>query len=90
MPAERIMMRDDREIIRLKFSSVSTQKIAAGMARSTVRETLKRPRGYLPGYLPVTVSQIHCRERAFKPVHSSSRIPRDPISRILMNWRELP
>jgi IS30 family transposase len=33
-----------REIIRLKFSSVSTHEIARrlGMARSTVRETLKR------------------------------------------------
>ena len=44
MPAERIGMRDAREIIRLKFSSVSTHEIARrlGMARSTVRETLKR------------------------------------------------
>jgi transposase len=44
MPAERITMRDAREIIRLKFSSVSTHEIARrlGMARSTVRETLKR------------------------------------------------
>ncbi len=46
MPAERIGMRDAREIIRLKFSSVSTHEIARrlGMARSTVRETLKRAR----------------------------------------------
>jgi transposase len=44
MPAERIGMRDAREIIRLKFSCVSTHEIARrlGMARSTVRETLKR------------------------------------------------
>jgi IS30 family transposase len=37
-------MRDAREIIRLKFSSVSTHEIARrlSMARSTVRETLKR------------------------------------------------
>ena len=44
MPAERIGMRDAREIIRLKFSSASTHEIARrlGMARSTVRETLKR------------------------------------------------
>src|SRR5271157_2888764 len=44
MPAERIGMRDAREIIRLKFSGVSTHEIARrlGMARSTVRETLKR------------------------------------------------
>jgi transposase len=44
VPAERITMRDAREIIRLKFSSVSTHEIARrlGMARSTVRETLKR------------------------------------------------
>jgi transposase len=44
MPAERIGMRDVREIIRLKLSCVSTHEIARrlGMARSTVRETLKR------------------------------------------------
>ena len=44
MPAERIGMRDAREVIRLKFSSVSTHEIARrlGLARSTVRETLKR------------------------------------------------
>ena len=47
MPAERIGMRDAREIIRLKSSSVSTHEIARrlGMARSTVRETLKRADG---------------------------------------------
>src|ERR1700689_3404861 len=44
MPAEGIGMRDAREIIRLKFFSVSTHEIARrlGMARSTVREALKR------------------------------------------------
>ena len=44
MPAERIDMRGAREIIRLKSSWVSTHEIARrlGMARSTVRETLKR------------------------------------------------
>src|SRR5208282_1080757 len=44
MPAERIGMRDAREIIRLKFSGVSMHEIARrlGMARSTVREMLKR------------------------------------------------
>ena len=44
MPAERITVRHAREIIRLKFSCVSTHEIARrlGMARSTVRETLKR------------------------------------------------
>ena len=44
MPAERITMRHAREIIRLKSSCVSTHEIASrlGMARSTVRETLKR------------------------------------------------
>ena len=47
MPAERIGMRDAREIIRLKFSGVSTHEIARrlGLARSTVRETLKRADG---------------------------------------------
>ena len=44
MPAERITMRHAREIIQLKFSCVSTHEIARrlGLARSTVRETLKR------------------------------------------------
>ena len=44
MPAERIGMRDAREVIRLKSSCVSTHEIARrlGLARSTVRETLKR------------------------------------------------
>ena len=47
MPAERIGMRDAREIIRLKFSCVSTHEIARrlDLARSTVRETLKRADG---------------------------------------------
>jgi transposase len=45
MPAERVPMRDVREIIRLKFSAqVATREIARrlGIAPSTVRETLKR------------------------------------------------
>jgi transposase len=44
MPAERMGMRDAREILRLQATSVSTHEIACrlGMARSTVRETLKR------------------------------------------------
>ena len=45
MPAERVPMRDAREIIRLKFSAqVATREIARrlGMAPSTVRETLRR------------------------------------------------
>ena len=44
MPAERIDMRGAREIIRLKSSCVSTHETARrlGLARSTVRETLKR------------------------------------------------
>jgi transposase len=47
MPAERIGMGDVREVIRLKSSSVSTHEIARrlGLARSTVRETLKRAEG---------------------------------------------
>ena len=47
MPAERIGMRNAREIIRLNSSSVSTHEIARrlGLARSTVRETLKRAEG---------------------------------------------
>ena len=41
MSAERIGMRDAREIIPLRSSSVSTHEIARrlGLARSTVRET---------------------------------------------------
>jgi len=45
MPAERVPMRDAREIICLKFSAgVATREIARrlGIAPSTVRETLKR------------------------------------------------
>src|ERR1700758_4655661 len=44
MPAERTNMRDAREVLRLKAASVSTHEIARrfGLARSTVRETLKR------------------------------------------------
>jgi transposase len=45
MPAERVAMRQAREIIRLKFSGgVPTREIARrlGVAASTVRETLKR------------------------------------------------
>jgi len=45
MPAERVAMRQAREIIRLKFSAdVATREIARrlGLAPSTIRETLKR------------------------------------------------
>ena len=45
MPAERVVMRHAREIIRLKFSAcVPSREIARrlGVAASTVRETLKR------------------------------------------------
>jgi IS30 family transposase len=44
MPAERITMRQAREIIRLKSTSISAHEISRrlGMPRSTVRETLKR------------------------------------------------
>ena len=45
MPAERVSMRQAREIIRLKFSaSLPTREIARrlGLAPSTVRETLVR------------------------------------------------
>ena len=45
MPAERVPMRQAREIIRLKFSSLmATREIARrlGLAPSTVRETLSR------------------------------------------------
>jgi Mn-dependent DtxR family transcriptional regulator len=45
MPAERVAMRQAREIIRLKFSAaVATREIARRLrvAPSTARETLKR------------------------------------------------
>ena len=45
MPAERVAMRQVREIIHLKFSAcVPTREIARrlGIAASTVRETLRR------------------------------------------------
>jgi len=45
MPAERVPMRQAREIIRLKFSAgMATREIARrlGLAPSTVRETLSR------------------------------------------------
>ena len=45
MPAERVPMRQAREIIRVKFSTgVATREIARrlGLAPSTVRETLSR------------------------------------------------
>jgi transposase len=44
MPAERITMRQAREIIRLKSTSISAHEISRrlGMPRSTVRETLRR------------------------------------------------
>jgi IS30 family transposase len=45
MPAERVAMRQVREIIRLKFSAgLPTREIARrlGVAASTVRETLRR------------------------------------------------
>jgi transposase len=47
MPAERITMRQAREIIRLKAASVSAHEISwrLGMSRSTVREALERAEG---------------------------------------------
>ena len=44
MPAERITMRQAREIIRLKSTSISAHEVSRrlGMPRSTVREALRR------------------------------------------------
>jgi hypothetical protein len=41
---------------------------------------IQSKRGPARGYTPVTVSQIHSREHAFKPVRCSSRILPAPIS----------
>ena len=60
MPAERVAMRQVREIIRLKFSAgISTREIARrlGIAASTVRETLRRFEGAGLGWpLPDSMS----------------------------------
>ena len=60
MPAERVAMRQVREIIRLKFSAgISTREIARrlGIAASTVRETLRRIEGAGLGWpLPDSMS----------------------------------
>ena len=67
MPAERVAMRQVREIIRLKFSAgISTREIARrlGIAASTVRETLRRFEGaglgcrVGPGNFTPSLSQI--------------------------------
>ena len=42
MPAERIGMRDAREIIRLKFSSVSTHEIARRLGLGAARRCARR------------------------------------------------
>jgi IS30 family transposase len=46
MPAERIAMRQVRDVLRLNAAGVSGNEIArrVGVASSTVRLTLKRPR----------------------------------------------
>ena len=79
MPAERITVRHAREIIRLKFSCVSTHEIARrlGLARSTVRETLKRtetaglswplPDGMSDGALEVALYASRRSKRGHRP-----------------------
>ena len=62
MPAERVSMRQAREIIRLKFSTgMPTREIARrlGLAPSTVRETLKRLESAGLGWpLPSGMSEV--------------------------------
>ena len=53
MPAERVAMRQAREIIRLKFSAgLKTRELAhrLGLAPSTARETLRRFEGARLGW----------------------------------------
>ena len=71
MPAERVLMRQAREIIRLKFSaSIPTREIARrlGVATSTVRETLRRFESTGLGWpLPNGMSEATWRRR-FTPI----------------------
>ena len=76
MPAERVAMRQVREIIRLKFSAgISTREIARrlGIAASTVRETLRRFEGAGLGWpLPDSMSDGDL-EAALYANHGSKR-----------------
>src|SRR6202049_404239 len=76
MPAERVAMRQVREIIRLKLSaSIPTREIARrlGVAASTVRETLRRLEGAGLGWpLPVVMSDSDL-EAALYANHGTKR-----------------
>ena len=79
MPAERVAMRQVREIIRLKYSAgISTREIARrlGIAASTVRGTLRRfegaglrwplPDGMNDGDLEAALSATHGTQRGHR------------------------
>ena len=76
MPAERVAMRQAREIIRLKFSAdLPTREIARrlGVAASTVRGTLRRfEGGGLSWPLPVGMSDVDL-EAALYANHGTKR-----------------
>ena len=78
MPAERVPMRQAREIIRLKFSSrLATREIARrlGLAPSTVRETLSRlASAGLSWPLREGVSDAELRRRFMPTVEASEDI----------------
>ena len=68
MPAERIAMRQVREVLRLKAAGVSGNEIArrVGVASSTVRLTLKRLAGAGLGWpLPVELTDATLEARLF-------------------------
>ena len=85
MPAERVAMRQAREIVRLKFSAgVATREIARrlGVAASTVRETLRRFAGAGLGWpLPNGMSDGDL-EAALYANHGTKRGHRRHASRI--------
>ena len=76
------------------YFSLERELLADSATKSQLREPQgpksAHPPSYLRGYLPVTVTQIHSGERAFKPVHASSQIPPAPVSCIPVNPRERP
>src|SRR5271157_4334912 len=79
MPAERVSMRQAREIIRLKFSaSLPTREIARrlGLAPSTVRETLSRLESAgLSWPLPEGIGDTELEAAALRQSQKQTRTP---------------